>query len=134
MRQRLAVGCLDFRGYPALRSQMNLGRLVSPHVRGAGQGYQYIAECLRWPTPFTNPPRPAKVAPNVKNLVVNALYDPSTAYAWAQLMLTEIRGSVLLTRVGEGHPSYFRPGPTRDAIDEYLITGKTPPPGAVIRQ
>ncbi|MGN9795884.1 alpha/beta hydrolase [Streptomyces sp. OZ13] len=128
-----AVGCLDmranFRGYPALKTQMALDGVVAPHTRGTGQSYQYIAQCLRWPVPFSNPPRPAAgITPGVTPLIVNALYDPSTAYAWAQLMLTEFKDAVLLTRDGAGHTSYMYPGPARDAVDRYLITGETPPP------
>ena len=66
-------------------------------------------------------------------LIVNASYDPSTAYVWAQLMREQIDGSVLLTRIGDGHTSYLLPdeSQTRDAIDHYLITGETPPPNTV---
>jgi len=40
---------------------------------------------------------------------------------------------VLVTREGDGHTSYLNPGVshTRDAIDAYLLTGRTPPPGTV---
>ncbi|PRH78598.1 hypothetical protein C6N75_14040 [Streptomyces solincola] len=132
----LAVGCLDnradFKGYPALKAQIALGKVVSPHVQGAGQSYQYIAQCTDWPTAFTNPPKPA--APNqTRALIVNALYDPSTAYAWAQLMATQMPNSVLLTRDGAGHTSYTHAGPTRDAIDRYLLSGVLPAPGTFIK-
>ena len=66
-------------------------------------------------------------------LIVNSTYDPSDNYLWAQLMREQIAGSVLLTRIGDGHTSYLLPGEsqTRDAIDHYLITGETPPPNTV---
>ena len=37
---------------------------------------------------------------------------------------------VLVTRDGDGHTSYLLPGTsqTRDAIDQYLLTGDTPAP------
>jgi hypothetical protein len=48
-------------------------------------------------------------------------------------MFNQIEGSVLLTREGDGHTSYWLPGPgrTRDAIDAYLIDGIPPPPNTV---
>lgn len=66
-------------------------------------------------------------------LIINATYDPSTAYPWAVGMRRQIEGSVLLTRAGDGHTSYLLPGPsrTRDAIDAYLLTGVLPPPNTV---
>ena len=66
-------------------------------------------------------------------LIVNATHDRSTAYVWAQSTREQVAGSVLLTRIGDGHTSNLRPGEsqTRDAIDHYLITGETPPPNTV---
>jgi hypothetical protein len=48
-------------------------------------------------------------------------------------MREQIDGSVLLTRIGDGHTSYLLPdeSQTRDAIHHYLITGETPPPNSV---
>jgi hypothetical protein len=65
---------------------------------------------------------------------VNATHDPSTSYLWAQLMREQIDGSVLLTRAGDGHTSFFLPGAsaTRDATTYYLLTGETPPPNTVL--
>ncbi|GIG59635.1 peptidase [Longispora fulva] len=132
----LAVGCLDYRanfsGYPALKDQITLGRSATPHVRGGSQTYTYITECLRWPTPFTNPPRLDVARPSTPTLIVNSTYDPSTAYAWAQLMTARTEGSVLLSRDGDGHTSYGSPGSTSDAIDRYLISGEVPAPGTVL--
>jgi hypothetical protein len=66
-------------------------------------------------------------------LIINATDDPSTAYPWAVGMFLQIEGSVLLTREGDGHTSYWLTGPsrTRDAIDAYLLTGAVPPPNTV---
>jgi hypothetical protein len=66
-------------------------------------------------------------------LLVNALYDPSTSYAWAVGLAEQMPTGVLVTRDGDGHTSYLLPGTsqTRDAIDQYLLTGDTPPPGTI---
>ncbi|MFF7183173.1 alpha/beta fold hydrolase [Streptomyces sp. NPDC008121] len=134
----LAVGCADFRssvrGYAALKTQMAMAKVVAPRTQGASQSYGYITRCMRWPTAFVNPHRSAAVAtPGATPLIINSLYDPSTAYVWAQQMLTEMKGSVLLTREGDGHTSYLLPGQARDAIDRYLVSGQTPPPGTFVR-
>jgi hypothetical protein len=127
------VGCLDYRanfsGYPALKTQMALGVSVAPHVHGGGQTFTYITDCQEWPAPFVNPPRLEVARPSQATLIVNSVYDPSCAYAWAQLMSARIQGSVLLTRDGDGHTSYGIPGRTEDAIDRYLISGELPAAG-----
>jgi hypothetical protein len=38
---------------------------------------------------------------------------------------------VLLTRVGDGHTSYYTSPCARAAVDRYFVTGKTPAPDAV---
>lgn len=132
----LAVGCLDYRadfeGYPALREQAALGRAVAPHVRGAGQSWTYLAQCAQWPAEFTDPPEPPG-ANGARVLIVNALYDPSTAYTWARLMVSQMPESVLLTRDGDGHTSYPVPGRARDLVDRYLTTGALPDPGTFVK-
>ncbi len=53
---------------------------------------------------------------------------------WALEMSSQLPSAVLLIRQGYGHTTYANPGASqvRDAIDEYLITGKTPPPNTVL--
>jgi pimeloyl-ACP methyl ester carboxylesterase len=130
-----AIECLDFpagsRDYDDLAARELLGRVVAPRMRGASGSWS--AGCLGWPVPVANPPHPLAVRGAPPILIVNATHDPATAYPWAVGLLTQIEGSVLLTRDGDGHTSYLLPGPsrTRDAIDAYLLTGATPPPNAV---
>jgi hypothetical protein len=80
-----------------------------------------------------NPPRPIVVRHAPKILITNATHDPSTAYPWALQMHRDLPSSVLVTRQGDGPTTYLTHGPsqTRDAIDRYLVTGRTPPPGTV---
>ena len=70
------------------------------------------AGCPGWPVAAPNPPRPMV---RRARLIVNATYDPSTAYPWAVGMFHQIEGSVLLTREGDGHTSYWLVGPTARA-------------------
>jgi len=91
---------------------------------------------MDWPVPVANPPHLADVRGAPPILLVNATHDPSTAYEWAHALRDQIDGSVLLTREGDGHTSFFVPGAhrTRDAIDTYLITGETPQPNTVYQE
>jgi len=78
-----------------------------------------------------NPRRTLDVRGAPPILLVNATHDPSTSYAWAHGLAQQIRGSVLLTRVGDGHTSYNASPCARAAVDRYLVTGITPAPNAV---
>jgi hypothetical protein len=80
-----------------------------------------------------NPPGPIVVRHAPRILITNATHDPSTAYPWALQLHRDLPSSVLVTRDGDGHTSYLAHGVshTRDAIDIYLATGRTPPPGTV---
>ncbi|QBS40674.1 alpha/beta hydrolase [Nocardia sp. CS682] len=131
----LGVGCADFRpdfdSYAALKAQQTLLATIAPHTRGVSQSYRYLARCQGWPA-RANPARETVAEPTIATLIVNATHDPSTSYGWAQLMLTQIRGSVLLTRDGDGHTSFMGPGRTRDAIVGYLIDATPPAAGLVL--
>jgi pimeloyl-ACP methyl ester carboxylesterase len=132
-----AIECVDWETdiatYDDLAAHETFARVIAPHTQGATQTWTILTGCMGWPVPVANPPGPWNVAGTPPILIVNATYDPSTAYVWAQLMREQVAGSVLLTRIGDGHTSYLRPGEsqTRDAIDHYLITGETPPPNTV---
>jgi pimeloyl-ACP methyl ester carboxylesterase len=132
-----AIACLDFpagsQDYDDVAALHVLGRAIAPHMHGAGQSWTIVTKCLGWPVPLVNPPHPANVRGAPPILIVNSTHDPSTAYPWAHGLLRQIEDSVLLTRLGDGHTSYLRPGPsrTRAAIDKYLLTGETPPPNTV---
>lgn len=131
----LAIACLDYptasESFADLAARERLGRVVAPHMRGAGQSWTILAGCIGWSVPVANPPHPLNVRGVPPILIVNSTYDPSTSYAWALGLQAQIEGSVLLTRDGDGHTSALLPGETRDAIDHYLLTGKTPPPNTV---
>jgi pimeloyl-ACP methyl ester carboxylesterase len=132
-----AIECVDWETdiatYDDIAAYEAFARIIAPHSQGATQTWMVLTGCMGWPVPVANPPGLWNVEGAPPILIVNATYDPSTAYVWAQLMREQIGGSVLLTRIGDGHTSYLLPGEseTRDAIDHYLITGETPPPNTV---
>jgi pimeloyl-ACP methyl ester carboxylesterase len=134
-----AIQCLDwtaetnatFEGFQARRI---FDVATAPHTQGAAQSWRAQTRCLGWPAPVTNPPRPLVVEGAPPILIVNATYDPSTSMQWALEMASQLPSAVLLIREGYGHTTYANPGESqvRDAIDEYLITGNTPPPNTVL--
>jgi pimeloyl-ACP methyl ester carboxylesterase len=131
----IAIECLDWptpaRSLADLRRLQALGRSVAPRLGGASQSWTIIAGCIGWPAPVVNPPAPIRVRNAPPILITNATHDPSTAYAGALSLQRQLPTSVLVTREGDGHTSYLNPdpNPTRDAIDRYLLTARTPAPG-----
>jgi hypothetical protein len=54
-------------------------------------------------------------------------------HRWANDLLLQLPGAVLLTREGDGHTSsLLHPSRTNDAIADYLITRTTPSPNTVL--
>ncbi|MFE2916787.1 alpha/beta hydrolase [Kitasatospora indigofera] len=133
----IAIECLDWptpiRTLADLQRLQGIGRTVAPRLGGASQSWTILTGCVGWPAPVVNPPRPAAVRHAPPILITNATHDPSTAYPWAVHLAGQLPSSVLVTREGDGHTSYLARGAarTRDAIDSYLLTGRTPPPGTV---
>ena len=127
----LAIGCMDWpsevRNYADMQARMQLGRHLAPHLQGASQTWTLL-RCIGWPVEAANPPRQLDVRGVPPILIVNATHDASTTYKWAHSLATQIRGSVVLTRVGDGHTSYFTSPCAREAIDRYLIERHTPEP------
>jgi pimeloyl-ACP methyl ester carboxylesterase len=133
----IAIECLDWqtpvRTFADLQRLERLGRRVAPRLGGASQSWTILTGCIGWPAPVVNPPQPIVVRHAPPILITNATHDPSTAYPWALQLHRDLPSSVLVTRDGDGHTSYLADGVshTRDAIDTYLATGRTPPPSTV---
>lgn len=133
-----AIQCLDWPAatnatFEGLQVRHIFDLAAAPHTQGASQSWRAQTRCVGWPVPMTNPPRPLHVEGAPPILIVNATFDPSTSMQWALEMSSQLPSSVLLIRQGYGHTTYANPGESqvRDAIEEYLITGKTPPPNTV---
>jgi pimeloyl-ACP methyl ester carboxylesterase len=132
----LGIACQDWSSaassYEDYQAKIRLGETLAPLTKGAGQSWTVQAACVGWPTARRNPPTKLKVKTDAPILIANSNRDPSTGYAWAVGMLEEIENSVLLTRIGDYHTSWFLGGETSKAINNFLITGKLPAPGTVL--
>jgi pimeloyl-ACP methyl ester carboxylesterase len=133
----LAVNCVDYprtiKTYEEFAAMTRRGRAIAPHTQGASEAWLGITGCMRWSVALANPPHRPKIRGAPPILLVSATHDPSTSYVWARRALRQIPGAVLLTRDGDGHTSSWL-GPrsrTNNAIVDYLITRKTPPPNSV---
>ena len=133
----VAVVCGDYgsdvQSWAEMRRRLQLGRRLAPHLRGASESWTSL-KCAGWPLPPSNPPRRLDVRGVPPVLLVNATHDPSTNYVWAHNLAGQIHGSVLFTRIGDGHTSYYTSRCAQAAIDRYLVTGRTPRPDAVCRR
>jgi pimeloyl-ACP methyl ester carboxylesterase len=134
--QNIGVACLDnpsdLRTYGDYRRLAAKARKIAPHLQGASQSWTLL-HCIGYPLRGTNPPRRMDIRDVPPILLVNATHDASTSYKWALQVRSQIRGSVLLTRIGDGHTSSMTDACARAVIDRYLIDGVTPRPGFVCR-
>ncbi|EXJ71314.1 uncharacterized protein A1O5_05120 [Cladophialophora psammophila CBS 110553] len=130
-----AISCQDWMwnsSWAEWTNRQDLLRSVSPRLQGVSEVTAAQAVCLGWPSPVVNPEKPLNVTGVSTNiLVVNALFDPETPYEMAVNLQTEIEGSVLLTRRGDGHTSYGLHGDTQRAIDNYLVNLTLPGVGTI---
>jgi pimeloyl-ACP methyl ester carboxylesterase len=124
----LANICLDYvpqvDTWPEMQQRIELGRQLAPHLQGASETWQSLL-CANWPISAANPPHPLDVR-GVPTLLVHAVHDPSVAYAWAHGLASQIAGSDLLTRTGDGHTSYYTSPCARRAMDGYLVHPQAP--------
>jgi len=130
----LAVVCQDYalevRTFADMQRRIQLGRYLAPHLRGGSQSW-LINRCVGWPVPPANPSRALNVHGVPPVLIVNATHDANTTYKWAHVVAGQIRGSVVFTRVGDGHTSYLVSPCARAVIDRYLIDRVLPDPAQV---
>jgi pimeloyl-ACP methyl ester carboxylesterase len=124
----LGIGCMEYvpqvHTYAEMRQRIRLGREVAPHLQGATEIWR-ANFCIGWPIPVANPPRLLHVE-GVPTLIVHAVHDPSVPYKWAHSLASQIRGSDLLTRTGDGHTSYHSSECARTATDLYLVRPQAP--------
>ncbi|WP_411134969.1 alpha/beta hydrolase [Streptomyces sp. C10] len=119
----------DWDHYRELRRQ---AASAAPHARYNSQALDMILGCQGWPAaPEPEPARATGTLPPV--LVVNAKHDLATPLPGARRMAQEFPKGRLAVLDAVGHWLYRQcesPLPAR-AIDTYLRTLKTPPPGTV---
>ncbi|PDP87747.1 alpha/beta hydrolase [Glycomyces fuscus] len=85
--------------------------------------------CAYWPETEEAPAATAPDAPPV--VVVGAVGDPATPYAWAEELADRMETATLVTYEGAGHTVYGtgRSPCVDGAVDAYLLTGEVPGPG-----
>jgi pimeloyl-ACP methyl ester carboxylesterase len=104
---------------------------IAPDMHGT-RPVMALTACLGWPKPVANPQHRLKVGTTAPIMMLNAVHDPATPYAWARSVARQIGPkATLLTYAGSGHGVYNSGPCTRDAIDRYLISVRTPARGAV---
>ncbi|OCL02818.1 hypothetical protein AOQ84DRAFT_421545 [Glonium stellatum] len=132
----LAVECLDWTHASKALSDVvykeQLRSTFTPHTQGACQTWTIQTSSIGWPAPVRNPPHSVNVYGAPPILIINVKYDPLT-YVWANNILEQIDGVVLLTRDGGGHTSYILKGETAAAIDSYLVNGTLPAPNTILK-
>lgn len=91
--------------------------------------WQAVSMCAGWPADTPNPQHDLDIDGTPPILVMNALHDPATGYAWAENVASQIDDSVLLTYDGWGHGVIDRSECTTNAGLAYLVDGTLPEPG-----
>jgi pimeloyl-ACP methyl ester carboxylesterase len=127
-----AVFCIDNPVPSDISSYDDLGPTLSNLSGVFGPALQYNGiGCSFWPIKPSRAAGPltADGAPPI--LLIGGSGDPATPYASAQAVNKEVAGSVLLTRNGYGHGSYFQSLCVQQATDLYLMDVILPPPGTV---
>ncbi|MGP4010568.1 alpha/beta hydrolase [Streptomyces sp. 4N124] len=128
------VMCQDYDfGVPSYdtlaRFERELARRA-PVTRFSTLGWTVQTGCQDWPTEVTNPQRRLRVDGTPPILMTNSRFDPATPHSWGSNAARQIgREAVFLTYDGVGHGDYWLSPCTRDAIDTYLTTLKTPRKG-----
>ena len=87
--------------------------------------------CVYWSAPHRLQPASPTGDGAPALLIVNGTLDPQTPYVWAERLAGQLPSSVLLTRSGSGHTSYFHSACVAAAVDAYLIDLTLPAPGTV---
>lgn len=110
----------DIRTFAQMRQRIEMARQLAPHLQG-GSEFWLGNLCIGYPLPVANPQRTLDVK-GVPTLIVHSTHDPSVAYQWAFSLGVQIRGSSVLTRVGDGHTSYYTSTCVSAAADRFLLT------------
>lgn len=130
-----AVSCLDGRDRPTVAEV----EAAEPRFEKAspvfGRALAWGAlGCTDWPIKATHPQGEIDSATKAPILIVGATGDPATPYESAKAVTRQLKSSVLLTRVGDGHTSYAGGDACIDAaVNAYLVSGKVPAKGTVCR-
>ena len=126
---RIANHCGDYvadiHTFAEMQQRIEMGRQLAPHLQGGSEFWQG-GLCIGYPFKVANPQRTLNVK-GVPTLIVHATHDPSVSYQWAFGLAAQIHGSSVLSRVGDGHTSYYTSACARDATDQFLLTRQSAP-------
>lgn len=126
-----AVNCLDHPAPTDIAAYDQMGPAFVQASPVFGPAFQYSnLPCAYWPVKPTGHPGPltADGAPPI--LLVGGTNDPATPYAWAKAVHQQLAGSILLTRKGNGHVSYFASACIEQIEDAYLVDLTLPADGS----
>ncbi|MEV0798208.1 alpha/beta fold hydrolase [Kribbella sp. NPDC050281] len=121
---RIANHCGDYvsdiHTFAEMQQRIEMGRQLAPHLQGASEFWSG-GLCIGYPFKVANPERSLNVK-GVPTLIVHATHDPSVSYQWAFGLAAQIQGSSVLSRLGDGHTSYYTSDCARAATDQFLLT------------
>jgi pimeloyl-ACP methyl ester carboxylesterase len=127
----LAISCLD-RPVPPVASYPSLAKQFAKTAPDFGPDEAWGSlPCDYWPVPPTGTAAPIHLSQPLPILIVGSTHDPATPYAWAEALTSQLKGSELLTRNGDGHTGYFSSTCVQTWVDSYVMTGARPPAGTV---
>jgi hypothetical protein len=93
-------------------------------------GYYFAysgTNCKAWPYKSIRTPAPVEYKGSTDIVVIGTTGDPATPLEWASSLRKQLGTASLLTWRGEGHTAYGRSNDCiRNAVDGYLVDGKTP--------
>jgi pimeloyl-ACP methyl ester carboxylesterase len=127
----LAVFCADW-SFPIhsdaqLQQYFQQNEKLAPQLRTSATGWVAPAFCDGWPVAVGHGQQQLDVHTSTPVLVMNAVHDPQTPYAWALDVAGQLGANGrLVTYLGWGHRAYGRGDCTTGYVDNYLI-GKTLP-------
>lgn len=123
-----AINCLD---YPMVTDTAGM-RADEQQLRQASPtlGYYFAyggTNCKDWPYQSVRTPAPADYKGSNDIVVIGTTGDPATPVEWASELRKQLGTAALLTWKGEGHTAYGRSNDCiGNAVDDYLVDGKTP--------
>jgi pimeloyl-ACP methyl ester carboxylesterase len=131
----LPVFCEDWSlpesGYAQFQRDFRLTNAVAPQLRTSSLAWSVFTSCLGWTGPVNDPQQRLRVHADVPLLVLNSVHDPATPYAWALDDAAQMGPAArLVTYLGWGHGAYPHSSCTQGSVDDYLINGTLPAPGA----
>ncbi|KAF2730468.1 hypothetical protein EJ04DRAFT_586282 [Polyplosphaeria fusca] len=133
-----ATLCLDWTSSTSsslskMRDKQRLAAQLAPLTRGMSGMWGVQGMCVGWVVPVRNAPRALDVEVGRGRVVlVASTGDPRTGYGMGLGVREELRGSVVVTRRGEGHMSLWDGGEAAAVIAEYLVGGREVEDGMVV--